>query len=409
VERQIERPVFTAFGSRTKKSWLIIFVCFVYFAFCLWMYTASVEPLYGTIEPPTIEADSGAYFRMAGLDDPNGVDQGSLVSFGGSSLGPVVTALIFRSQFGVACGDCLLFLATIWWAGLIPGVRREYFAILMAIEPQTIPTLTTLNKEVFAIAGLVSFAAYIYSGQPKGRRRGSKWLLLVCFVCSVFARWEQIVVPLWYIAAESRLSPLRGRPRRAVVALLLCCSAAWAGAVNVLHLNLGGFINQAEGGGTITRLYHIQEKGGYFLVAFPKILMNMLGRLAAPGYFLHDYWTDDFLHSWQNAYLGFLSCLVMSAVVGWTFLRGRFRLSRPLIHLAVIYFIFTSINPFVQHRYIYPGYALIALELARRKEFLEPVRPVPLPPALPPSYRLWEHGNAPGAVRALLQANSEQH
>lgn len=394
------------FQRRTEKSWMMIFGLFVYFFFCWGVYSIAVEQIYEVTDPPTISADSGSYYAMAGFHGRGNVDRDSLVTFGGSSLGPVIIALSFRTEFGVACFDCLLFLAVIWWAGMIPGVRREYFAILMAIEPQTLPSLMTLNKEICAIAGLVSFAAYLYSGQRRGRRRGSKWLLAACFLFSLFARWEQIFVPLWYIVMESRWSPMRGKPRRAVIALLLFCSVAWALAVHVLHLNLAGFIKQAQGGGTITRLYSIQEKGGYFLVAFPKIVMNIAGRWLTPMYFVTGYWTDEFNHSWQNQYIGILSSLVMPVVVGTAILKGRFRLGRPLIHLALTYFIFTSINPFVQHRYIYPGYALVALELSRRKEALEPLPPLRGLPPLPPSYRMWEHRIAASLERARLQSDS---
>ncbi len=373
------------------KTWLLIFGCMVYFAFSWALYTIGVEPLYGLLDPPAIAADSPTYFERAGIGTNAGIDTQSIFSIGGGSAGQTATALVFRNEFGVACFDCLFALAIIYWAGLIPGVRRTYFAILMALEPQTLPTIMTLNKEIFAIAGLVTLAAYIYSGNGSGRVRRSKWLLFLTIIFSICARWEQLIVPMWYLAMESRWSPFRGKPRRGLAVLLLFCSVAWAAAVHVLHLNLGGFVAQIKGAGTITRLYSIQEKGGYFLVAIPKIIMNISGRWVTPAYFLHDYWVQERTNSWQNEYIGVFSSFVMLIMVAVAFFRGRIRVTRPAMYLAWIYCIYTSVNPFVQHRYIYPAYALIVLELSRRKEALEPVRPLPKPPALPPSYRTWTH------------------
>ena len=176
-----------------------------------------------------------------------------------------------------------------------------------------------------------------------------------------------------------------------MVALLLVLSVGWASAVHLLHLNLEGFLAQIQGGGTITRLYAIQDKGGYFLVALPKVLMNIAGRWITPAYFLHDYWFEEFGNNLQNRFIGICSSLVMLATLSYALFRNRFRLTRPLIHLMVIYFFCMAILPFIQHRYIYPAYALLALELARNRFYWEPLRRLPAPPPLPPSYRIAEH------------------
>ena len=377
----------TIFGMKQPKTWLLIFACFLYFALCWVAYTFLVAKTYGALDPPGIAADSADYFEVAARVADQGVALRGLVGVGGSPLGPMTVALLGgQSEFGVACVNCLLFLLTIWWAGFIPGVRRELFVLLMALNLQTLPSLMTLNKEILAIAGLVAFAAYLYP-RDSFHKRGSIFLLAAAIVLSILARWEQVFILFWYLIAEANFSPVRGKPRRAVVALLLLASAAYAAAVHVVHADLGGFISQIEGGGTIVRLYSIQEKGGYFLVAFPKILMNLAGRFVTPAYFLNEYWVSlPEAKDWQNAYVGIFASLAMLSIIGVAFLMNRFRLSRPLIHLTVIYFICTAINPFIQPRYMYPGYALLALELSRRRRSLEPAPDLPLPPALPRSY-----------------------
>ena len=401
----MEKRQLALFQKFQKETWILIFGCLLYFFFCWILFSMTVDPMYGVQKPPAIAADSNAYFVSAGLNGGNesdGVDQGSLLNLGGSSLGPVAVAIVCRTPFGVACFNCILFLIVLWWAGTIPGVRREYFAVMMALIPQMVPTLMTLNKEMLGIAGLVAFAAYLYGGSEGGKnrrsRRGSKWLLFAAFLFSMFARWEQVLIPLWYLAAESRISPVRGRPGRAIAALLAVCSVGWFAVVHIVHLNLGGFlVGVSGGGGVLTRLYTIQENGGYFLVALPKVIMNIAGRWVTPGYFLGPYWEEDFGNSWQNAYIGELTSLCMLGFLAFALLRGRFRLSHPLIHLTSIYFICTAVNPFVQPRYIYPAYALLLMELSRRKEDSEQVAPFWTPPALAPSYKMMQ-GRAPARV-----------
>lgn len=385
----MHKPFGDLFEVRSPKSWLIIFGLFVYFAFSWATYTFTVEPLYESMNPLTIGADSGAYFELSGVSaaEQGNVDKGSLVNLGGSSLGPVAVAIVFRTEFGVACFNCFLFLLLLWWSTRIPGVRGDWFALFMVLNPQTLPTLMTLNKEILAVAGLVAFGVYIYSRTAEGGSKSSRLMLFLALALSILGRWEQVIILFWYLAVESRRSPFRGKPRQSIVALLLFLSVAYAAAMHILHINLQGFLSQTQGGGLITKLDSIQAMGGYFLVAPFKILMNIAGRFVTPGYFLHDYWFDDFGTSLQNRYIGILASLGMLIVLGVLLVKDRLRFSRPLIHVAFIYFICTAVNPFIQPRYMYPGYALLALELARKKSSLEPVLPLPTPPALPPSYR----------------------
>jgi hypothetical protein len=374
------------------QTWGLVFLLCIYFAICWGMYTVAVEPLYGALEEPTIGADSAAYFEAA--DDLSGqkASASSQLSLGGSTLGPGLVALVFRTPFGVAWFNCALFAASLWWAGMVPGVNRVYFAMLLAIQPQMLPTLMTLNKEMMAIAGLLSFCAYIYAGQEQGKRRGSVFYLFAALVLSFMGRWQQILILFWYLAMEARRSPLRGKPRKAIVVLLMLISVAWVAGVRILHLNLGGFIIAVEGAGTAARLYGIQEKGGYFLVALPKIIMYLAGRWVTPAYFFYDYWMQEPDLNWENAYFGILGSLCMLLLLGYVIVRGRFRLDRPLIYLTAIYFICTAVNPFIQPRYIFPSYVLLALEMSRRSQALEPVKPLRKLPPLAPSYRALQSG-----------------
>ena len=77
----------------------------------------------------------------------------------------------------------------------------------MMINPFLMAALITLNKEIFALAGIVVFIRYTCA------RKFRLWWLGLALVLSLFARWQQMAVILIYVLLESRISPVRGRPR----------------------------------------------------------------------------------------------------------------------------------------------------------------------------------------------------
>jgi hypothetical protein len=379
----LRRPVRELFPRKPVSSWLVIATLCVYLALCWLAYTAFVEPLFGN-DDYFIAADSGTYFEAAREESAETGGYASQVNLGGSTLGPVIVAKIFRTQLGVAIFNCVLFAICIQASASIPGVKRRTFALLLMANALTLPSLMTLNKEILALAGVVLFAKYLYS------ERKSLWLLGAVFVFSTMARWQQTFFILIYMGLESRFSPFRGKPKRAIAAVLGSISIAWALIASrfptllAAYMALAGLINQ----GTLARLNAIQAKGGFFVVVWPKILMNIGGRLLGTSYILHDWIHEDF-HNLQNSVIGNLHSLVFLALMAFMLIRGRFRLKRPLVFFALIYMIFTAASPFIQNRYEYPAYVLLALEMSRRKESLEPTEPLPRPPALPPSYRIY--------------------
>jgi hypothetical protein len=372
------------FLLKPLRSWLMIGAFGLYIAVCGVIFTLSVQPIYG-LSVYLVAADSDTYFSAAGLDqDKVGSEPeqySDLVGLGGSVVGPVIIATIGRNRYGVAVINCLLFLLTIQVAAAVPGLSRRVFAGLLMLNALTVPALITLNKEILAIAGLAFFAKYLYS------KKRPLWLLGVIVILSTMARWQQTAFIFIYLVMEWRHSPLRQRPKTAIAALILFVSAAWAviawrfGGLIAAYASLQGEITS----GTISRLNAIQSKGGFFLVVWPKILMNVSGRLVQVQYFAHEWIESDF-HDLQNTVIGNLHSIAMLLMLGVMVATGRFRLARPLVYFTFIYLILTSVSPLIQNRYEYPAYALLAMEMARKKESLEPVEPFWVPPRVPNSY-----------------------
>ncbi len=356
------------FSPHALSSWSVLGIGCLYVLFCWGLFFHSVDPIASFSTRLFVGADSNQYWEAAGFADPNApAAESTELPIGTNLLGPVLLAKIFRTQGMVAVFDCTLLLLIVISAGKVPGVRRDLFLLLLLADAATIPTLITLNKEIVAIAGLIFFAQYIYS------KKRHLWLLAIAILFSAFARWEQVLILLLYLGLESRFSPFRRRHRTGLFAFVLVISVVYPIAYRFAHVNLAAFLIQAEGAGTIVRLDNLQAKGAFFLVVWPKILMNLAGRLITPSYFLGPFWSEDFRFL-QTQVFGNLHNVALIGLFFAAWVKGRMRLSRPLPYIIMLYLVMTAVSPFVQSRYEYPIYALLCLEMSRTEASLEPVR-----------------------------------
>ena len=371
------RPSMKLLEARPLRTWLSIGVVGVYIALCWMIYSVTVSNAYANLIPYTIEADSGAYFAAAGVNQyagEGGTQFADQVSLGGSVIGPAVIALIFRTPLNVAIFNCALFGLSLYVAGSIPGVRRRVFAVLMVLNALTLSALMTLNKEILALAGMVFFAKYLYS------KKRPLWLLGVVFIISTMARWQQTAFMIIYLVLQARPSPFRNRPKWGIATVIGFFSVAWAVIAWRFSSLLSAYmaLQQEITTGTVARLNAVQAHGGFFVVVWPKLLMNLAGRLVQVDYVLHG-WVESDFHELQNSILGNLHSVAMLTLLAVTIYKGRFRLARPMIHFAFVYMMLSAISPLIQNRYEYPAYVLLALEMARKEESLEPVEPMRMP------------------------------
>jgi hypothetical protein len=127
---------------------------------------------------------------------------------------------------------------------------------------------------------------------------------------------------------------------------------------------IAALLAQAEAGHTIVILDNIQGNFGFPLVVIPKILMNVMGYLSTPTYFLQRYWSEDFSNWYGQIFMQAQEFLTTALLFGLLIAR-RLPLKQPLVYLLVVYFILTAVNPMVQPRYEYPAYVLLCLQAAR--------------------------------------------
>lgn len=347
------------FAPRPLRVWLVIGLFIFYVIVSYFIFFEAVAPVANFHLQPIIQADSGTYWEASGVRTTNFADRVANGTDASSNLfGPVLEAEILRTDLNVALFNCLLFVFCLSILRSMPQFDRATFLLLMLMNPFLILSLVTLNKEIFALSGMVVFLRY-----TEARRLRAVWLALA-IVLSLFARWQQVLVLLLYFAYESKASPFRGRRRWGIAVTVLGFTVAYGLIYHLVPFFFAALLAQAEGGHTIVILDNIQANFGFPLVAIPKIMMNCLGRFITPVYFLHDYFLGDF-NNWIDQFIMPIHTLLLSTLLALMVITRKLRLSHAPVYLLVLYLLMTAVNPMVQPRYEYAAYVLICMEASR--------------------------------------------
>jgi hypothetical protein len=351
------------YAPRPVRVWLVIGLFIVYLVVAYCIFFEAVAPVANFYIEPTIAADSSTYWSASGVRTTNFADQKGSEDTTSSHLfgnlfGPVVQAEILRTDLSVALFNCFLFVACLSILHSMPEFDRGTFLLLMMMNPLLIASLITLNKEIFALAGIVVFIRYTNT------KRFRFWWLAVALILSLFARWQQVLVMFMYVVYEARISPLRGHRRWGVFVTIVGFTIGYGLVYRLAPFIFAALLAQADAGHTIVILDNIQANFGFPLVAIPKIMMNCLGHFSSPGYFLHSYASEDFTNWRDQIFMQMHTLLLTVLLVGMLFGR-KLRLRHSPVYLLVLYLLMTAVNPMVQPRYEYAAYVLLCLEASR--------------------------------------------
>jgi hypothetical protein len=344
---------------RPLKKWLLIWLFCLYLAFCWWCYFYWEQPRLNHDSYVRFGADSPTYWDAVQYRSEH-ANVDNLVSFSGNLLGPVLIGTLLRNGIAVALFNIFLFFMAVEVAVSIPGVDRYRLVLLLALCSETAPALVTLNKEIFVLFSTLLLAKYICS------EKRSWTLLAVVFVASLFARWEQVALVMLFLFLRRKGSFFERNPKLAIGFVIGVLTVLYALIARLPGSGLAAFTQYTAKGNTILKLVKIQEDFGFPLVLMPKILMNLFGELLRPLTFIREYSALGFgdLHS---IFIIPLFSIGLCTLLVMAYRRGKLDPSRPIAFLIIIYAITTAITPFVQPRYNYFAYVLLALELARKE------------------------------------------
>ena len=359
---------------RSLNKWLFMWTFCLYLAFCWACFFVFELPRLNHDTYVRFGADSPTYWEAVNYRSEH-ADTGStaLISFTGNLLGPVAIGTLLGNGIAVAWFNILLFFVAVEIACTIPGVDRYRLLFLLAISAETAPALVTLNKEILVLVSSLLLAKYIYA------ERRSLLLLATVLFCSLFARWEQIAVILLFLFLSRRRSIFSRNPRAAVLAVIAAITIVYPLIVRLPGSHIGAFTQYTKGANTIVKLNAIQANFGFPLVLAPKMLMDLTGELIRPGTYLREFGTLG----WGDLHTMFiipLFSIVMLIVLAIAYRQGKLNPRRPVALLIIIYLLMTAVTPFVQPRYNYFVYVLLALELSK-KEAVEENRVPDLKPA----------------------------
>jgi hypothetical protein len=357
------------FEPRPLKKWLLIWLFCLYLTFCWWCYFHWEQPRLTHDSYVRFGADSPTYWDAVKYRQEH-ANTDNLVTFSGNLLGPVLVGTLLGNGIAVGIFNIFLFFMAVEIAVTIPGVDRYWLVFFLAICSETAPALVTLNKEIFVLFSTLLLAKYIYS------KKRSWTLLAVVFVASLFARWEQVALVMLFLFLRRKGSFFERNPKTAIGFVIGVLTVLYALIARLPGSGLAAFTQYTAKGNTILKLVKIQADFGFPLVLIPKILMNLFGELLRPLTFIREYSALGFgdLHS---IFIIPLFSIGLCTLLVMAYRRGKLNPSRPIAFLIIIYAITTAITPFVQPRYNYFAYVLLALELARKEDPEEEVGTLP--------------------------------
>jgi hypothetical protein len=302
-------------------------------------------------------ADSPTYWEAAQYRDEHAYHS-NLVSFSHNFLGPVMIAELCRDGLVVVIFNILLFFLSVEIACTIPGVDRYWLVFLLVICPETLPVLSTLNKEILVLVSALLLAKYVYAPRRS-------WVLLgLVLLASLLARWEQIAIILAFLFLRRRGSLGDRKPYLGLASMIAALTVIYPLILRIPGSHLGAFTQYTKGANTIAKLDNIQNNFGFPLVIVPKIILDICGELLRPKTF----WGEFDIYGIGDVHKMFIIPLFSISLIVLLVLayrRGMLNPHRPIAFLILIYLIMTSITPFVQPRYNYFVYVLLALEFAK--------------------------------------------
>ncbi len=357
---------------RSLNKWLLIWAYCFYLALCVGAYFYWELPRLKNEPSVRLGADSPTYWDAAQYRDEHAYHS-NLVSFSSNYLGPVMIADLCRNGLNVVIFNMLLFFLSVEIACSIPGVDRYLLVLLLVICPETLPALSTLNKEILVLVSALLLAKYVYAPRRS-------WVLLgMVLTASLFARWEQIAIILAFLFLRRRGSLGDRKPYLGLASMIAALTIIYPLIARIPGSHLSAFTQYLKGANTIAKLDNIQNNFGFPLVIVPKVIMDISGELLRPRTFWGEfdvYGIGD-VHKMFIIPLFSISLIVMLVLA---YRRGKLDPHRPIAFLILIYLIMTSITPFVQPRYNYFVYVLLALEFAK-KETLDEKKQKLIPPS----------------------------
>ncbi|MBI5720032.1 MAG: hypothetical protein HZC37_20350 [Burkholderiales bacterium] len=316
-------------------------------AFLWWIGQDALEDLH----PFQFYADSGTYLRTYRGET---VFEGALVDVGANYLGPIaMLTLVQGNIYAVMLLNVALFTASVAAVSRLLGLNAVVLALWLLINPITVSSLLSVNKEIF----LFPFLALALWAHVR-----RKWLpALLALLTAVLVRWQMVIFYLMLLALVGPWPLIRHRG--VVMALVLLLISAAYRAIQpliepILHYVEGSFESyEGVGSGLFEWTLQLQNEGLYFLV-FPIKAFHLLfgmGLKLEKVFFPTEIYNDLFIGG---------HCLVALLLALRAWQRRLLTLRHDLVAAAALFLAVFCVTPVFAPRYLYFVFMLLALALA---------------------------------------------
>jgi hypothetical protein len=343
------------------------------FWYCFVVFMGSVIPLFFWVAEPSllgrndwrVWADSPVFLWIAGVDTdpglllaehsdeldrpPSELDWTHMVTFSSNSLGPVLIGFLAGTNFRIMLVNFALFFLSLYYLFKLTDIRKKLLTLLIVLNPFTIISIWTVNKEIIALLSVALLACYLES---------RRWFLLpAVVVVSFFARWEQAAFVILFLLTLSRFNPLRRHRLASLTVVLLALSVIYP----LMNSMTAAWDVSSRSSHAMMALNSLQDKYLYFLVFVPKIAANFvpLPLLTFRNMDWHDVANGIGMLGHQALMVGVAVALIV---------QRKFRLKSDAFFCAVLLVAISCLSPIIQPRYLYPAYILACIEVATRRK-----------------------------------------
>jgi len=349
----------------------IAFIAIIFFSF-IFLYSVGIDAL-ELRNDFQFYADSSTYHIMyeqltssPSLNDFLGITKNYLGPF-------LILALCFDNYYAIAFVNVTIFFFVIKSLRFNAETNSYSLFFLLIINPLTISSLLSVNKEIISLLCVSVFVAFLNTGKTR--------YFAVALAISALARWQLTLFVLlaWLMTRTWEGSPSQRWAK--LVILLISLSTGYVVFDQLFDSVNQNFLysvttQQDPGSGLYEWLVKLQLEGFYFLV-FPikaaHLLFGLglrLDRVVNPTQIYND--TFHLLHS--------TSTLIIFIIL---LLKGRFSIRSVYIYVSLIYIILFTLSPIYSPRYFYPVYVLWAIVLATRQRRSFERKSAPYDRALP--------------------------
>lgn len=338
-----------------RDTIIISYLLLIYLIFCIYFFYRWVNPAMLGIIDFRPGADSFTYIDTARFyGEISQISFKEVIKLSSNLFGPVFIILITNyNYFYIFLFNSVLLLISLRILFTHYSFNRLYFILLFIANPITLSSITTVNKEITGLCGIIFLLVYMKSNKMS--------YLVIALLLSFFTRWQQflfVIVLLPYLSLTLKNTYSRyGIPMASLIFL------------SILYPSLSPFLDFtgdtrfdyvqsqfSSAGGLLNIINNLQENYLYMIVFPIKALLNYIGNLPRIVTIFNYDPTVDY---YNRIVVGHQ--LMMFFVIVISIFRRTINIRDVKVNMIFLYSLLYCIALTINYRYFYPIFPLFIL------------------------------------------------